>query len=325
MLLEQEIRVGKLTVSNRLVMPPMQTNKTNGGRVTDALVEYYRDRALGSRPGIIITEHSFIMPSGRANERQLSIASDDMIAGHKRLTDAIREGGCTAFAQLNHAGSNGVGEPVSASGVNIPTKKLQKRPRELTVDEIVSIEDAFATAAERAVKAGYDGVELHCAHAYLLNQFYSPLTNKRRDAYGGTLENRLRFLIETVARVRQAIGPDVPLAVRLGGADYLPRGSKEEDAVKAAVILENADVDLLDISGGMCFYMRPGHAEPGFFSSMTEKIKAKTHIPVLLTGGVKTVDEARKLLEEEKADLIGVGRALLKDANWAVGVFTKQE
>jgi 2,4-dienoyl-CoA reductase-like NADH-dependent reductase (Old Yellow Enzyme family) len=142
-----------------------------------------------------------------------------MIAGHKRLTESIREGGCTVFAQLNHAGSNGVGEPVSASGVNIPTKKLQKRPRALTVDEIVSIEDAFAAAAERAVKAGYDGVELHCAHAYLLNQFYSPLTNKRKDAYGGTLENRLRFLIETVARVRRAIGPDVPLAVRRGGAD----------------------------------------------------------------------------------------------------------
>ena len=316
MILNQEILVGKRSIQNRLVMPPMQTNKTYDGHVTDDLVNHYRERALGSRPGIIITEHSCVLPNARAAEKQLLINSDYMIPEHRRLTDAIHEGSCKAFVQLNHAGSFGIDEPVSASNANIPLKKLLKRPRALSVQEIHQIEDAFVNAAKRAVEAGYDGVEIHCAHGYLLNQFYSPITNKRKDEYGGNLENRLRFLLETISLVRKGIGEDVPIAVRFGGADYLPGGSKEEDAVQAAVILEKSGVDLLDISGGMCFYMRPGHMEPGFFSSMTEKIKANVSIPVVLTGGIKKVEDAERLLAEEKADLIGVGRALLKDAGW---------
>ncbi len=187
MILDKEISIGKLTVKNRLVMPPMQTNKTADGHVTDELVAYYRERAVGSRPGVIITEHCCIMPGARAAEKQLMFASDGMIAEHRKLTDAIHEGGASAFIQLNHAGSNGIDDSVSASNVNIPLKKLSKRPRQLTAEEIRFTENAFAAAAVRAVKAGYDGVELHCAHGYLLNQFYSPITNKRKDEYGGGL------------------------------------------------------------------------------------------------------------------------------------------
>jgi len=188
MLLDKSIAVGCLNVTNRLVMPPMQTNKTDRGHVTEELVQYYRERALGSHPGIIITEHSCIAESGRAAEGQLSIAAEESIDEHRRLTDAIHEGGSLAFIQLNHADSNGIGASVSASEVNIPVRKLTKRPRALDVGEIRELEALFAAAAERAVKAGYDGVELHCAHGYLLNQFYSPLTNKRSDDYGGTLD-----------------------------------------------------------------------------------------------------------------------------------------
>ena len=316
MLLQEPILIGKLRVGNRLVMPPMQTNKTERGHVTKELVDYYRDRAVCSGPGIIITEHSCITESGRAAAGQLSLASEELIEEHRRLTDAIREGGSKAFVQLNHAGSNGIGDAVSASPVRIPVKKLTKRPRALTAEEIREIEEQFAAAALRAVKAGYDGVEIHCAHAYLLNQFYSPMTNKRSDAYGGSLENRLRITLETVALVRQAIGGEIPIAVRLGGADYLPGGSKEEDAAQAGRLLEAAGVDLLDLSGGMCFFMRPGHLEAGYFSSMSEKVKASVSVPVLLTGGVNRLSEAEALLQSGKADLIGVGRALLKDAAW---------
>ena len=320
MLLQEPILIGKLTVENRLVMPPMQTNKTERGHVTEELVDYYRDRAVLSRPGIIITEHSCIAESGRAAEGQLSLASDELIEEHLRLTDAIHEGGSKAFVQLNFAGSNGIGDAVSASAVSIPVKKLTKRPRALTIEEIRQIEEQFAAAALRAVKAGYDGVEIHSAHAYLLNQFYSPMTNKRRDEYGGSLENRLRITLETVALVRQAVGGEIPIAVRLGGSDYLPCGSKEEDAVEAGKLLETAGVDLLDLSGGMCFFMRPGHLEAGYFSSMSEKVKAAVSVPVLLTGGVHKIGDAEALLQDGKADLIGVGRALLKDAAWGASL-----
>ena len=323
MLLQNPIQIGTLQVRNRLVMPPMQTNKALHGHVTEELVQYYRDRAVLSRPGIIITEHSCITESGRAAEGQLSFASDEMIEEHKRLTDAIHEGGSKAFVQLNHAGSNGITEAVSASAVSIPVKKLAKRPRALTVEEIREIEGQFAAAALRAVKAGYDGVEIHCAHGYLLNQFYSPMTNRRTDDYGGSLENRLRITLETVEQVRQAIGEEVPIAVRLGGADYLPGGSKEEDAAQAGKLLEAAGVDLLDLSGGMCFYMRPGHLEAGYFSSMSEKVNASVSVPVLLTGGVHKPGDAEALLQGGKADLIGVGRALLKDAAWGSTLYAE--
>ena len=299
MIFDTPIRIGQLDIPNRLVMPPMQTNKTDRGHVTAELVQYYRDRAVYSRPGIIITEHSCIAESGRAAEGQLSIASDECIGEHRQLTDAIHAGGSKAFVQLNHAGSNGIGESVSASPVTIPVKKLTRRPRELTTDEIPEIEAQFAAAAARAVQAGYDGVEIHCAHGYLLNQFYSPMTT-----------------LETAARVREAVGPSVPIAVRLGGADYLPGGSKEEDAAEGAALLEAAGVDLIDLSGGMCFFFRPGHLEAGYFSSMSEKVKARVSVPVLLTGGVQHAADAEKLLSSGKADLIGVGRALLKDAHW---------
>ena len=315
-MLEQEIRIGRLISKNRLVMPPMRTGKTADGHVTDELVEYYRDRALYSKPGIIIMEHSHIVPNGRASFGQLRMDSDEMIEEQRRLTEAIHGGGSLAIIQINHAGSNTVDEPVSASAVNVPSREDKPAPRALSVEEIHALEKAYTEAAVRGVKAGYDGVEIHCAHSYLLNQFYSPLTNHRTDEYGGSLENRMRFLLEVVASVREAIGKEMPLAVRLGGADYLPGGATEEDAVQASLILEQAGIDLLDLSGGMCFYTRPGHPEAGYFSSMTEKVRKAVSIPVILTGGIKTFADAERMLQEGKGDLIGVGREMLKNAHW---------
>ena len=321
-MLNEAIRIGQLELKNRLVMPPMMTGLSRSGHVTDELCAYYRDRARFSGPGLIITEHSCITEAGRASAGQLSIADDEMVAELRRLTDAIHEGGSLCFAQLNHAGSAALpweGEtPLSASDIGSIPKKGYKQPRPMTVDEIRATEARFVEAAMRAFMAGYDGVELHSAHGYLLDQFYSPLTNKRTDEFGaGCVEDRLRFLLETLERVRFAVGMTMPVAVRLGGADYYPGGATEEDAVEACRLLEQAGADLLDLSGGMCFYTRPGHTEPGYFSSMTEKIKKAVKTPVLLTGGVQTRAHAEALLLAGKADLIGVGRAIYKDAHWS--------
>ena len=315
------IQIGSLTLKNRLVMPPMATGKTDAGHVTEELISHYRDRARFSDPGLIILEHAFIAPAGRANAGQLSIAGDDCVAGLTKLVQAIHEAGSAVFAQLNHAGSGAEPETpgvnLSASAVASPRKPESGVPREMTRAEILLTEADFVRAALRAVKAGCDGVELHSAHSYLLNQFYSPLTNRRNDEYGPqTVENRLRFHLETVDAVRKAVGPNVPIAVRLGGADYLPGGSSEDDAVEACKMLEAAGVDLIDLSGGMCGYIRRDHSEPGYFSSMSEKIKAAVTVPVLLTGGVKTSADAERLLQEGKTDLIGVGRAIYRDAHW---------
>ena len=321
-MLYDPITINRLTLHNRLVMPPMQTGRTDLGHVTDDLVNYYHERALYSKPGLIFTEHSCITEAGRAAREQLSIADDGMIPEHRRLTDAIHAAGSRVFVQLNHGGSAAApfdeGEIVSASAVANLRKPSPRLPRPLTVPEIHQLEDAYARAAVRALEAGYDGVEIHCAHAYLLNQFYSPLSNLRDDEYGAaSVENRVRFLLETMEKVRAVIGADCPMAVRLGGADYMPGGSTEEDAVEAARLIEQAGADLLDISGGMCGYIRPDCKESGYFGSMAEKIRKAVSIPVILTGGVGTIAEAERLLAEGKADLIGVGRALLLDAHWA--------
>ena len=166
-------------------------------------------------------------------------------------------------------------------------------------------------------------MELHAAHGYLLNQFYSPLTNRRTDVYGGqTLDSRIRFLLETLKAVRGAVGEEYPIAVRLGGCDYKEGGSSIADSVSACIALEKAGADLLDISGGLFGYMVSDSREPGYFRDMTAQIKQAVQIPVLLTGGVTTPEQAEKLLAEKAADLIGVGRALLKDPSWADAAFS---
>ena len=178
------------------------------------------------------------------------------------------------------------------------------------------VEELFAEAAVRAKKAGYDGVEIHAAHSYLLNQFLSPLTNKRTDEYGGELKGRMRMLLETIGRVREAVGDDFIIAVRLGACDYMEGGNTEEDAVEAAVACEAAGADLLDVTGGMCRYIRQGHTEPGYFGSMSAAIKATVSIPVSVAGGVRTLEDAEALLEAGVSDLIGAGRVMYRDAQW---------
>ena len=332
-ILDTGITVGNFKVKNRLVMPPMQTDRTRFGHATEEMIKYYGDRARYSRPGIVITEHCYITKGGRVYD-QLSIADDSTIDDHYRIADIIHDGGSLAICQINQAGSKSLpdgsyrGEPVagvseikkdsrvSASNVNTPSNLEDPAPRPLEINEILKIEKLFTEAAVRAVKAGYDGVEIHAAHSYLLNQFYSPLTNHRTDEYGGSLENRMRIIIETLEAVKAAVGDYAIVAVRLGGADYMEGGATEEDAVKAAVMLENAGADLIDITGGMCRFIRPDHKEPGYFRSMSGKVKEAVSVPVILTGGVTKLEEAEELIGSGAADLVGVGRAILKDAAW---------
>ena len=325
--LHRPIRIGPLELRNRVVMPPIATYRsTEDGKATDELLAYYGALANNSRIGLIITEHSYVTLQGKAKARQLSIASDDDVDGLRKLTETIHSNGTKAFAQLNHAGSAAMPESsgmpaVAPSAVPLPVTPPLGRdtlPQELTVPEIRAIVLDFANAAARAKSAGYDGVEIHSAHGYLLNQFYSPLTNHRTDDYGGTLDNRLRFLLETVQTVREAVGNRYPISVRLGGCDYMHGGSTIQDSVRATVLLQDAGIDLLSVTGGMCRYTRAAHNEAGYFRDMSGEIKRNVTIPVLLTGGVKTVDEAEALLLEQAADLIGIGRAIMKNADWPI-------
>jgi len=312
---------GTLPLPNRLVMPPMATEKADGsGRANKELLDYYDEKTEGGHIGLVIVEHSYISPGGKASPRQLSVADDDTIAGLKQLAHVIQTNGSKAVLQINHAGSNTSEEvtgtvPLAPSAVPHPRRKTN--PRELTAAEIEDIIEAFGQAARRVKEAGFDGVEIHSAHGFLLNQFYSPLTNKRADHYGGSLNNRINMHLAVIEAVREKVGEDYPLLLRLGASDYMEGGTTIEDSTAAAQEFAKAGVDILDISGGLAGYIIPGLTGQGFFAPLSEAIKEEVSIPVILTGGITEAGAAEELLNQGKADLIGVGRAIFKNSSWA--------
>ncbi len=310
-----------ISLRNRIVLPPMANNQsTDQGEIIPAMHEHYAERAMAG-VALVITEHSFVHPSGRANPRQVAIDRDERIPGLRALAHTIKAAGAAAAIQITHAGSNTTPAtlgrtPLGASAVPHPKQPGGVIPQALAVEEIQEIVQAFAAAAVRAQQAGFDAVEIHGAHGYLLNQFYSPLTNRREDDWGGSPENRLRLPLAVTRAVRSAVGPTYPVFYRLGADDLIPGGLTVADALYAAPHLVEAGVDLLDITGGLGGY-RPEGAGPGYFVSHAVAIKAVTPVPLLVTGGITAPDLADRLVREGKTDLVGIGRALLADPLWA--------
>ena len=324
-MVKDKIRIGNMELDGRIIMPPIATYRCDeDGHVTDEVCEYYATRAANPNVSLIITEHNYITLQGKAKKKQMSIADDGCIPGLQKLIDGIHRSGAKAVSQINHAGAAALSEAsgmkaVAPSPVILPVTPAmgdKETPQELDHDQITAIVKEFASAAARAKDAGYDGVEIHAAHAYLLNQFYSPLTNKRTDEYGGSLENRLRIHREVICAVRDAVGSDYPLFIRFGACDYMKGGSTLEDAVYAAKMFEKEGIDLIDVTGGMCRYTRSGHSEAGYFRDASEAIKKAVSIPVNLTGGIKTIAEADNLIRNGYCDMVGVGRELMKDPGW---------
>ncbi len=317
----KELNNCKLKLNNRLVFPPMATAKSGvDGKVNQEILDYYDEKSKGGYISLIIVEHSFITPEGRANKGQLSLADDSTVEGLKKLAYTIHKNGSKAVMQINHAGSLTTREKTGYEIVG-PSAVVNPRgteiPKELTKNDIKEIIQNFKDAARRVKDAGFDGVEIHSAHGYILNQFYSPLTNKRNDEYGGNVLGRIKIHLEVIKAVKEAVGEDFPVLLRLGACDYAKGGNSIEDCKIAASEFEKAGIDILDISGGMLGYIVPGLNEQGYFHEVTEKLKRVVSIPVILTGGVTEVEAAEKLLERGKADLIGVGRAIFRDSLWA--------
>lgn len=320
-LLHDSLQAGPLSLKNRLVMPPMATAQADvDGKVSDALVDYYAEKSAGGHFSLIIIEHSFIDPGGKASDNQLSVARDSDVEGLKRLSAAIHKNGSKAVMQINHAGSATSLETTGSIPLGpspLPNPRKGGVPQELGKAGIAMIVDSFRQAARRVKEAGFDGVEIHSAHGYLLNQFFSPLTNNRCDEYGGDLQGRIRIHLEVIEAVRREVGEEFPLLLRLGSCDYLEGGASIGDSQSAAREFEKAGVHILDISGGFCGYLFPGHNEQGYFAPLSAAVKEVVSVPVILTGGVTEAAAAGDLLARRKADLIGVGRAVLRDSQWA--------
>ncbi len=311
------LKIKNLELANRVVCPPMANNAADAnGHVTEKLINHYVAKAAA---GLILVEHSYVNGDGRMQTNQLGIHDDNCIPGLSRLAQAIHDAGGKCGIQLTHGGSSCPDailghQPVAPSAVTHPKDGIE--PREITIAEIKDLPKYFAMAAGRAKQAGFDLVEIHSAHGYLLNQFLSPFTNKRTDDYGGPLQNRARLVLEIVQAVRAAVGPDYPIFIRLACDDSLEGGITPELGAEAAVLLAEAGVDVLDVSGGlMGSRVRSGE---GFNIYLAEKVKPLVNIPVLVTGGITLPETAERIVAEGKADLTGIGRAFLANSNWSV-------
>lgn len=314
------LEVGPLELRNRIVMPPMATRlSTPRGEVTDRLVEHYVERSKDL--GLLIVEHSYVAPEGRLRLNQPGVHSDDLIPGLERLVEAVHAYGTPIALQINHAGGAttrdvcGV-QPLAPSPLMHPTRG-RELPRALSGEEIEEIIEAFKEAARRVAEAGFDAVEVHSAHGFLLSQFLSPLTNKRNDEFGGLLENRVRLPLRIIEEIRKELGPDYPILYRLGAEDMMPGGLTLEDGVKAAKMIAGKGVSIIDVSGGLIGGRPPGLEGPGFFVPQAADIREATGIPVIGVGGIKTAEEADTIIRSGKVDLVAVGRAILKDPRWA--------
>ena len=322
-IVDSPIYINKLKLENRIALPPMATHKLKEGeKINDDIIKYYSDRSLQGATGLIETEYCYINGIGRAGRSQISVSEDEDIPYLKKLVEAVHQNGDSKiFAQINHAGAwakpiNENDIPLSAS--SITWRKDQRIPLEMSKEQIEKTIEDFTKAAIRVKKAGFDGVEIHGAHGYLLNQFYSPISNKRTDEYGGSLENRMRLPLEVLCSVRNAVGQDYPISYRFGGLDYCSGSSTIEECLSGAIMLWKNGADLLSISGGHNGYTIVGNNKPGWFSDISELIKKNVDIPVMLTGGIKKVNDAEELLTSAKADIIGVGRALMADSDWSI-------
>lgn len=323
-LIKQPLKVKNTIFKNRIVMPPMATSKCINGKVTQDLIEYYQMKAQGGYLGLIITEHQYVSKDGMADLGQISIADDSDIEGLSKVVAAIHQYDTKVIAQISHSGSaankleTGL-DVISASALIKPgsTKPTNTIPIAMDHDMIKRVIDDFAKAAKRAELAGFDGVQIHSAHGYLLNQFYSPLANLRHDDYGGSLTKRVRIHLEIIAAIKAIVSDDFLITLRLGASDYMEGGSTIKDGVAAAKLFAAAGVDILDISGGFGGFKREAVLDPVYFSDASLAIKEEVSIPVILTGGITDKQTAESLLLNKKADLIGVGRAILKDNDWA--------
>ncbi len=288
------------------------------------LLGHYAHRARAG-VGLIIVEATAISPEGRLAPRQLRAWNDEHLPALAGIARAIKEHGAVALVQIHHAGANTKpgnidgAVPVSPSGV--PVKDKSGMPRELTSTEIEALIASFAAAAKRCVAAGFDGVELHGAHGYLLNQFLSPAFNRRRDEWGGpSVADRMALPLAVVRTVRAAIGPGKLLSYRLGAAECIPGGLTLPEGIEAARMLAGTGwLDLLHVSrgmGGECPAPPPDFGFSGLLW-LGAQVKRAVRVPVIAVGGIKTGGEAQAALDRGAADLIAVGRAMLADPDWA--------
>jgi len=318
------LKAGSLVLKNRIVMAPMHLDKaTKDGLVTEELMKHYVDRA--NNLGLQIVEATTISETNRWHHF-LNIDSDRFIPGLEKLVKRVHQAETLIAIQLIHFGGIskkevGLCNPIAPSSIRIPgipaIKSDNEIPKTMTVEDIDGVVEDFSMASRRAYEAGFDSVEIHGAHGMLLSQFLSPLTNKRDDEYGGSLENRVRLSVRVLRCIKKELGASYPILYRLGAEDMLPGGLTLDEGVRAAKMIEEAGADVIDVSGGLVGHLRPDDEGPGYFVPQAEAVRKAVDVPVIGIGGIKTPEEADEIIRSRRVDLVAVGRAILRDPKWA--------
>jgi NADPH2 dehydrogenase len=303
-----------VTLKNRIVMAPMcmYSSHNEDGMVENWHRTHYTSRAVG-QVGLIILEATAVTPQGRISPQDLGIWSDDHIAGLKELTGLMKEHGASPGIQLAHAGRKAAVEGEILAPSAIAFNEKMKTPKEMTKEEVSETVEAFKKGAERAKKAGFEVIEIHAAHGYLINEFLSPLSNKRNDEYGGSAENRYRFLREVIEAVKAVW--DGPLFVRVSAHDYHDEGLTAEDYAEMGKWMKEQGVDLIDVSSGAVVPARI-HSYPGYQVKFSETIKEGANIQTGAVGLITSGLQAEEILQNGRADLIFIARELLRDPYW---------
>jgi 2,4-dienoyl-CoA reductase-like NADH-dependent reductase (Old Yellow Enzyme family) len=329
----EETEINGMKLANRFVRSATwEGMATKEGASTPRLVEMMAELARG-QVGLIISSHAYVRKDGQAGLFQLGIYEDGLIKALQKMTKAVHREKGKIVAQLAHAGLFANAKlsdetPVAVSEL----EEYEHLPRKvMSEDDIQAVTVAFARAAQRAKEAGFDGVELHAAHGYLLNQFLSPYFNRRLDGYGGSAENRARAPVEAVRAVRAAVGNNFPVLMKINSEDFLEGGLKLKDSVKAGELLEKAGLDALEVSGGTPHSGKLAPSRRGiksegkeaYFKEAARAFKDKLHVPVILVGGIRSFQVAEKLVEEGYADYISMSRPLIREPDlikrWASG------
>jgi 2,4-dienoyl-CoA reductase-like NADH-dependent reductase (Old Yellow Enzyme family) len=319
------IRIGSIGIKNRFVRSATWDGMaTEEGAVTDKLLDYVEGIAKGG-VGLFVSGYASVDPRGRNLPRMLAISSDDFTPGLRDLASRIQRHGIPAVAQIVQAGAQtkpdniGGENPIGPSSIKDPTSAAV--PDEMTIAQIHKTIDAFAQAANRAKEAGFDMVQLHIAHGFLLNQFLSPYSNRRTDEYGGSPEKRQKMILETYRATKDAAGSGFPVLVKLSSDDYFEGGLTEGESFAVACKLVDDGIDAIEVSGGIPASGDLGPARRGidepdkeaYFADFAQRLKKEVDVPVILVGGIRSYEVAEGLLEDEKADMIAMSRPLISE------------
>ncbi len=312
------IRINRLTVKNRAVRSATHEGlAAEDGLYTPELTDVLGTLAEGG-VGLIISGHAFVSPDGRAGRRQAAAGRDECVHHWRPAVERVRNAGGQLVLQIAHAGGNAMDPEIAAGPSAFQSSPSRPPCRELPADRIYELVENFIEAAVRAEAADFDGVQIHAAHGYLISQFLSGYYNRRTDEFGGSLENRARFLMLVLEGIRGAVAPEFPVLVKLNSEDFIDVGFTSDECVEVCRMLAERGIDAIELSGGIpvsqpeFLPVRTVNGPP-YYAETAKRVKQAAEVPVLLVGGIRTPDEADELIGNGTCDMVSFARPLIRE------------